>query len=408
MSHLLEAEVHGLAGKTEPTKISFDPHLSILYGMNGSGKTSLLKILHSAMTGDAQSLKNVPFRRATVHLQSLAYETHVTHIRTLDKDAAANPTPAAPKPSGRYRLGGAIRQPELEWTETLRQDKELALGGLGSELTREGKLANFDHRYLPTTRLYVSQSPTQLSFEWATLTPRLGTAATLTEEALEKNFADVLQQLWRDYTSEIGRSVRAAQAGGLANILRAVMSGSGSSVPSKKPRLNLERAYESVKQFLVRQGSPDLLGTFASFARRYENDKFLQAIVHDIYSVEQDVETATEPQKRLEGLIRRLYSGNKNVIFSETSINVESTRGEQIGLESLSSGEKQLIRMFLECLCGGPNPILIDEPEISIHIDWQRELMGILQSLNQKAQFVVASHSPELMADVPDERLFLL
>jgi predicted ATP-dependent endonuclease of OLD family len=64
--------------------------------------------------------------------------------------------------------------------------------------------------------------------------------------------------------------------------------------------------------------------------------------------------------------------------------------------------------MFVECLGAGPHPILIDEPEISVHIDWQRELMAILQSLNPEAQFVAATHSPEIMADIPDERLYSL
>jgi predicted ATP-dependent endonuclease of OLD family len=185
------------------------------------------------------------------------------------------------------------------------------------------------------------------------------------------------------------------------------MSGARST-PSKRPKLDLERAYESVKQFLERQRSPDVLGTFAKFSSRYDTDPSLQAVVHDIYSVEQEIGMATEPQKRLEALIHKLYTGNKKVVFSEKSILVESSTGEPIGLESLSSGEKQLIRMFVECLSAGPNTILIDEPEISVHIDWQRELMAILQSLNREAQFVVATHSPEIMSEIPDERLFSL
>jgi hypothetical protein len=54
-----------------------------------------------------------------------------------------------------------------------------------------------------------------------------------------------------------------------------------------------------------------VLGTFAKFSSRYESDSSLQAVVHDIYSVEQEVDSATEPQRRLEQLIHRLYSGNK-------------------------------------------------------------------------------------------------
>jgi predicted ATPase len=417
MSHLIDAEILGLAGKTSPTRISFDRHINIFYGLNGSGKTSLLKILHSAMTGNAQSLQNVAFTRATVRIQSVSREA--IHERTIDKAAVVD-TAQTPRKAPSVRRPGALvlaagRQPDLAWTEPVQQDREPTYGAVVPSLLGDDKsrLESFDHRYLPTTRLYVSAPVAQPSpFEaslWSLFAARsdLGPGTPLTEEVLDKSFAEALERLWGAYTSEVGRSVRAAQAKGLANILKAVMSGA-TSTPRKRPRLDLERAYESVRQFLERQGSPDVLGTFAKFSERYDTDSSLQAVVHDIYSVEQEIDAATEPQQRLERLIHRLYSGNKRVIFTEKSIIVESGTGERIGLESLSSGEKQLIRMFVECLSGGPNSILIDEPEISVHIDWQRELMAILQSLNQGAQFVVATHSPEIMAEIPDERLFSL
>jgi energy-coupling factor transporter ATP-binding protein EcfA2 len=416
MSHFIDAEILGLAGKADTTQIRFDRHLSILYGLNGSGKTSLLKILHSAMTGDAGMLSNVPFARATVRLRSLFLHAIVT--RTIDKVKVADRTPGTAKGSstrGRGVLAAALAQgPGLEWTETIQPD-EKPIPDSAKPDTQEpanSKLVSFDHRYLPTTRLYVG-APKAQTYQFATgvwtdlTATSLATRTTLTEEVLDKNFAEVLEGLWVSYTSEVGRSVRTAQAKGLANILKAVMSGRRST-PPKEAKLDLERAYESVQQFLERQGSPDVLGTFSNFSARYDTDVSLRAVVQDIYNVEQEVDAATEPQKRLERLVQMLYSGNKRVIFSEKSILVESGTGERIGLESLSSGEKHLMRMFVECLGAGPNAILIDEPELSVHIDWQRDLMEILQSLNREAQFVVATHSPEIMAEVPDEKLFSL
>ena len=52
-------------------------------------------------------------------------------------------------------------------------------------------------------------------------------------------------------------------------------------------------------------------------------------------------------------------------------------KGEEvIPLEALSSGEKQLLQLLLECLAAGANPILIDEPELSLHVDWQTDLLA--------------------------------
>jgi len=106
--------------------------------------------------------------------------------------------------------------------------------------------------------------------------------------------------------------------------------------------------------------------------------------------------------------MQNLLSGNKEVQFNEQTIEVKTHEGIHIGLHSLSSGEKQLILILLETFLTGENSILIDEPEISMHIDWQQQLINIMMQLNSSAQIILATHSPEIMADVDDDRIFRL
>ncbi len=103
-----------------------------------------------------------------------------------------------------------------------------------------------------------------------------------------------------------------------------------------------------------------------------------------------------------------MYTGNKTVSFDDKSIVVKDANGIRIGLSSLSSGEKHLIQLFIECLLAEESSILIDEPEISIHVDWQRELVAAFRTLNPEAQFILATHSPEVMGEINDERIFAL
>jgi predicted ATP-dependent endonuclease of OLD family len=56
----------------------------------------------------------------------------------------------------------------------------------------------------------------------------------------------------------------------------------------------------------------------------------------------------------------------------------------------------------------GSNSFVIDEPELSMHIDWQHRLLSSLQQLNPAMQLVAATHSPEIMADLPDDKIFRL
>ncbi|AZV92605.1 hypothetical protein CBF45_01720 [Bordetella sp. J329] len=67
-------------------------------------------------------------------------------------------------------------------------------------------------------------------------------------------------------------------------------------------------------------------------------------------------------------------------------------------LAKLSSGEKQLLILFIEALLQRQSPyiFLADEPELSLHIAWQRNILKAVRLLNPNAQIIVATHSPEI------------
>lgn len=73
-------------------------------------------------------------------------------------------------------------------------------------------------------------------------------------------------------------------------------------------------------------------------------------------------------------------------------------KGQRILVEKLSSGEKQLIILFVEALLQRQQPyvFLADEPELSLHIEWQRNIIPAIREINPNAQIIVATHSPEV------------
>ena len=267
-----------------------------------------------------------------------------------------------------------------------------------SQITKTENITSWRHQYLPTARLHVSEEPFVRSslarFEEA-----------LTEEILDKYFADSLKRLWSKYSSQVVRDVRDAQERGLTSILSAVLKPDRKRHVKKKS-LDLEKAYGSVKKFLARQGSPSLIGKLDDFIKRYETDESISTIVQDIYQIEQDIERAMSTRHQLQQLIENLYTGDKHVTFEDDDIKVRDSGGAQIGLSSLSSGEKHLMRILVETLLAEENTILIDEPELSMHIDWQHDLVKNLRILNPNAQLILATHSPEIMADISDDRIF--
>lgn len=77
------------------------------------------------------------------------------------------------------------------------------------------------------------------------------------------------------------------------------------------------------------------------------------------------------------------------------------TENGTLPVGTLSSGEMQilliLLRVFL--LNGREAVVLIDEPENSLDIDWQFDLVNLLVRLNPNAQFFITTHSPALFGE---------
>ena len=102
----------------------------------------------------------------------------------------------------------------------------------------------------------------------------------------------------------------------------------------------------------------------------------------------------------------------KKVRFSKTNNSeLEFVQGKGlVTLDDLSSGEMQLLivllRVFL--LEGKPAVILMDEPDTSLHISWQNQLIDKIRELNDKSQLIIATHSPSIFGKGWGDRLVFM
>jgi predicted ATPase len=67
----------------------------------------------------------------------------------------------------------------------------------------------------------------------------------------------------------------------------------------------------------------------------------------------------------------------------------------------LSSGEKQILVILLTVLVQNNQSavLIMDKPEISLHIDWQEKLIAYIRELNPNVQVIIATHSPGIIID---------
>ncbi len=398
MAHIVEFEILGLAGRKDPVQFKLNRDINVFFGANGVGKTSLLRILESALSQDADSIASVPFKSARVQIYSVSYGRTFTY--TIEKPA---PT-TIQAPVQEIQL-----QPQQELMTTIRTGWIQAGQSYATRLfdkwhwtLKESDFTadvggGWNHAWLPTSRLYLS--PDVDMFPGS-----VGAYSTISESVLDSQFGKSLSRLWSSYSAQLLSNIRKAQEKGLTNILLAVINPPKPTSIESKESIPRERAYNLLSAFLNRMGESTALGTKEDFFARYNSQ--LASVSSDISSVEVEIEKAAAPRRRLEELVRQMFSGPKALKFSDTAIQVLSTEGQDIGLASLSSGEKHVLRIFAEALTVNESSLLIDEPEISLHVDWQRRLVASLVLLNPGCQLVVATHSPEVMAEIPDEKIF--
>lgn len=73
--------------------------------------------------------------------------------------------------------------------------------------------------------------------------------------------------------------------------------------------------------------------------------------------------------------------------------------GERLSPYILSSGEKQMLLILLTVLTEDrqPHVLFMDEPEASLHFEWQKSLISMVRELNPNAQVLLTTHSPALI-----------
>ena len=78
-----------------------------------------------------------------------------------------------------------------------------------------------------------------------------------------------------------------------------------------------------------------------------------------------------------------------------------------INSNQLSAGEKQMLSFICYNAFFKDAIFFIDEPELSLHVDWQRQLFSILRSQQTSNQFIIATHSPFIYTKFPDKEVLI-
>ena len=107
----------------------------------------------------------------------------------------------------------------------------------------------------------------------------------------------------------------------------------------------------------------------------------------------------SEKKRRFQDIVDDLFTETgKKIVRTENEIRF-SQIGETLVPYQLSSGEKQMLAILLTVLVEDDQPyvLFMDEPEVSLHIEWQKRLIDLCLELNPNVQIILTTHSPAVI-----------
>ncbi|QFP78105.1 AAA family ATPase [Deinococcus sp. AJ005] len=134
-----------------------------------------------------------------------------------------------------------------------------------------------------------------------------------------------------------------------------------------------------------------------------ESNAIMQSIKNDIETSNSRREKNMMPLTQFSELAGDVL-GNKKVKITRF-ITLGDERNKEVPAYLLSAGEKQMIGFLCYNALYQNIPIIIDEPELSLHTDWQRTLFPLLLSQHTKNQFIVVTHSPFIYSKYRDREI---
>ena len=361
--------VKGLNNRID-ADLEFNEDLNIITGKNGSGKTTLLKLLWYLISGHLERIvPEIPFQSVSITTDSFSLSLVK---KTPDEIRVISKLPGEEE---------SVEETDVEMVDFIFDE-------LNSPIARATKKSLF----FPTfRRIEGGFYEDNLYFRTETGVSQLQTAMAKLSDALSiynhKFIASIstndVSQLLEQKYGDIHIKISNLQAKVLDDISQKIQVSAGGEIKSA-----------------TSQTAPSVLNEIQQLAD--ERDRLRRPFV----ALSELTQSILQYQAiRVSGRSARDEDTDGITLGEEVGETALGTVEEAIESDKLSSGEKQMLSFLCYNAFSENTPIFIDEPELSLHVDWQRLLLPTLLEQGTGNQFFIATHSPFIYAKYPDKEI---
>lgn len=388
----------------------FRDDVNIIIGRNGTGKTTFMNIVHAVLSVDLDALYENSFESVTL---TLSDGKRTRTVRADKTESQASPFPFIIYHISNRRFSAVLISTEdgrsmplsmkrraIEESQKIKQELNDLVSVASLSVYRIGGDPDPEQRErIP--KKYASTVDVRLQSLMQRLTQYQLELSNSAREISTRLQRDVLISLLYTEDKERDRGYKLAfdEAAERQNLISAYKQLSvGGTEVAKKIQDHISavgKTIKNLKQISGNENKSDSLTDLDIDFAALEAFKLTSTVVAKSLEAEKKTKEIFSQVELFLNTLKNFVS-DKTFSFSNGELTV-ATEGP-IPLAKLSSGEKQLLILFIEALLQRQLPyiFLADEPELSLHISWQRNIISAIRSLNPNAQIVVATHSPEI------------
>lgn len=407
--------------------VDFNSDITFLYGDNGCGKTTILNIVTFIITGSVYKLYDYKFDEITLTYQPTDSKIHQRIVVSINEDNEMLIT---------FASKTAKLEPRIEYISRASDEREDLNRLYFSEYPILEEIKNtFNYVYLPLNRnsslslehpyairsrkmaqlrynhtrgRYSDSRADPTLYEVEALVASAFNKSTLTLNRINEEFSDSILKAFLDVEDIISTD----------KIVQYMLSLNVTKIKQ------MQAEYIKVLKTLDKwdDTSKSKVNSFFDSLQRdinaNKNNKnnvnieffFKLSEVSKITNIIDKAEAAENAKKEARRPIDTFLStvnsfiatSNKEIDIDEEGVIFLRTGDQKpIGIQHMSSGEKQIVTFFAYLVFGlettNQSIFIVDEPELSLHLKWQRQFVDAIMEINSNVQLIFATHAPEII-----------